>query len=215
MSRFDVLADWLKSTLDYMRVYGVGAGLQARARIAGATLTRQDTVSLGVPRSSRTVRLRVTDRSDQRVFTDVFVNRCYDLDRHVQSQRALAATGDMLIIDCGANNGCSAVWFSERYPEAHIVAIEPEPGNFALLSQNVASCPNIEPICAAIWDCETELDIVGSGSAWAYQTRPATDESGSRRTPTVTLDNVLARYPNARRVILKIDVEGAEGTIFR
>ena len=32
-----------------------------------------------------------------------------------------------LIIDCGANVGASVAWLSARYPEAHILAVEPAP----------------------------------------------------------------------------------------
>ena len=53
--------------------------------------------------------------------------------------REIVASGKKpLIVDCGANIGASALWFSARYPEAHIVAVEPAPDNFELLRKNCA-----------------------------------------------------------------------------
>jgi hypothetical protein len=34
------------------------------------------------------------------------------------------------IIDCGANIGCSAFYFLSKYPDAELIAIEPDEGNF-------------------------------------------------------------------------------------
>src|SRR5205809_677357 len=44
--------------------------------------------------------------------------------------------GIPVIVDAGANIGAATILFHSQFPEAHIVAIEPEPGNFAILSKN-------------------------------------------------------------------------------
>jgi FkbM family methyltransferase len=205
----------VKNVLDLLQVYGFVPGITTAFGFAAARLGRRQSYDMQIPGSNRRVKLRLPDQADFRVFTDIFVRRCYDLDAFPQSQRALAGSGYMLIVDCGANNGCSSVWFSHRYPDATIVSVEPERGNFALLCENIGENTNVEPICAAVWDSKTELEITGS-SAWAYQTTPAQGGSDqARRTPTVTVDEILQRYPTAERVIVKIDVEGAEGTIFK
>lgn len=41
-------------------------------------------------------------------------------------------------IDAGAMIGDWTAWIHQRYPDAEILAIEPEPGNFALLARNTA-----------------------------------------------------------------------------
>jgi len=41
------------------------------------------------------------------------------------------------ILDCGSNIGLSLVYFKREYPEATIVAFEPDPVTFALLRRNV------------------------------------------------------------------------------
>jgi hypothetical protein len=147
-------------------VYAFVPGITTVFGFAAARLGRRGSYEMQIPGSNRRVKLRLPDQADFRVLTDIFVRRCYDLDAFQQSERALAGSSDMLIVDCGANNGCSSLWFSHRYPNATIVSIEPERGNFALLCENIGDNTNVEPICAAVWDSKTELEIVGS-SAWA------------------------------------------------
>lgn len=48
-------------------------------------------------------------------------------------QEILDSGRQPLIIDCGANIGCSALWFSARYPKSHIFAIEPAPDNLGVV----------------------------------------------------------------------------------
>ena len=47
------------------------------------------------------------------------------------------------IVDAGANIGLASVIFANRWPDATIIAIEPEAGNFDLLKKNVAPYGNI------------------------------------------------------------------------
>jgi len=41
------------------------------------------------------------------------------------------------IVDAGANVGCSTVYFKLLFPNAKVVAIEPESGNFNILKKNI------------------------------------------------------------------------------
>ena len=207
-----------QTSLDYVARFGPAAGPATILRIGWARLRRRPFIDVSIPGTARRVRLRMHDYCDYRVFTDIFVDECYRLDGMRQAERAFDTAGrETLIVDCGANNGCSALWYALRYPAATVVAIEPEAENYALMCANVAGCANVETIRAAVWDCETELAIVpqGKAGAWAFQTHPLEHRSGADdRTPTVTLDAILARYPSAERILVKIDIEGAEGTVF-
>ena len=42
------------------------------------------------------------------------------------------------IVDCGANIGCASVYFLNRYPNASVIAIEPDSGNFEVCQWNIA-----------------------------------------------------------------------------
>jgi predicted O-methyltransferase YrrM len=41
-----------------------------------------------------------------------------------------------LILDCGANVGVSVLYFKRLYPDAEIIAFEPDEDVFAILKQN-------------------------------------------------------------------------------
>jgi len=121
------------------------------------------------------------------------------------------------IIDAGAYVGFSAIYFAEKYPAATILALEPEPSNFALLVLNVASYPNIIPLEQALWyrDCRLDLHDPGAGH-WAFYVTP--DESHAIRpraqVEAVTVRTLMERFAFNHVDLLKIDVEGAEKEIF-
>ena len=55
-----------------------------------------------------------------------------------------------LIIDCGANIGCSTLYFHKNHPESYIVAVEPEKKNHILLKKNSKCVKKKEIINTAI-----------------------------------------------------------------
>ncbi|MBH5294795.1 FkbM family methyltransferase [Salmonella enterica] len=82
-------------------------------------------------------------RSDRAVIQQNFIDREYatdmftrDADITARYRSILDAGLTPVIVDCGANIGTSVLHFLEAYPRAHVVAIEPAPDNFALLSRN-------------------------------------------------------------------------------
>jgi FkbM family methyltransferase len=120
------------------------------------------------------------------------------------------------IIDAGANIGLSAVDFALRYPQARIIAIEPEMENFQLLRKNIASFQNIIPLQAALWSQETTLALVDPGAgAWGFQTvatAPAAERIQTVR--AITIEAIKATFQITRIDLLKLDIEGAEKEVF-
>lgn len=148
--------------------------------------------------------------SDVDVFSQIFVNREYRcLDR-------VDASG--LIIDCGANVGYSAAYFLTRFPRAFVVAVEPDPGNFELLSRNLAPYERrARALHTGVWSHPTGLAIAeekfGDGREWAVTVREA--RAGERPAMMATdVATLLAGSGYPRISILKVDVEGAERAIF-
>lgn len=146
-----------------------------------------------------------TGSSDVGAFLEVFIDRDHELP---------VALAPRLILDIGANVGCSAVDLAHRYPEARVVAVEPEPSNLQLLRTNTAPYPNIEVVEGAVWPSAMPL-VVDNPDAdrWSYRMRPArTGEPGTVRGLTV---EELAPAEVAPTIdILKLDIEGAEGELF-
>src|SRR6185436_13413216 len=65
------------------------------------------------------------------------------------------------IIDCGANMGLSIYFFSKQYPNAEILAFEPEEEIYEVLEKNIQaySLTNVKVFKKAVWDVETSLEF--------------------------------------------------------
>jgi FkbM family methyltransferase len=123
----------------------------------------------------------------------------------------------LTIVDAGANIGLSSVFFAARYPDATVIAIEPEAANYELLTRNAAPYPNIIPVCAALWKADTRLAVVNTGAGeWGFQIRPlgSRDTHDCGQVSAVTLDALMQTYKLERIDVLKIDIEGAEKEVF-
>jgi FkbM family methyltransferase len=113
-----------------------------------------------------------------------------------------------VIVDAGANIGLSALFFASTFPGATVIAVEPGAATFDVLVENVRSQPRVIPLRAALWSSDggVELETSDSGS-WGTRTVEA---AGPNLVPSATMDQVLASVPNARLLLAKIDIEGAE-----
>lgn len=148
--------------------------------------------------------------SDLDVFAQIFVAREY---------RCLDGLENVdLVIDCGANVGMSSAYFLSRFPTCHVIAVEPDPGNFAQLQRNLAPYRGrVRTIRSAIWSEAVGLvpaeHPFGDGRQWAQSMRPA----GPGETPSLVardIGSLLAESGSERISILKIDIEGAEVPVF-
>jgi FkbM family methyltransferase len=122
------------------------------------------------------------------------------------------------IIDAGANIGLTAVWFSVRYPDAKIIAVEAERSNYDLLIRNVAEFPNVVPVHAALWSHRGMLavdDPAGAGE-WAFQTTELEQGAPAAHgvVESLTVRDLMTRYNFSRIDLLKVDIEGAEQEVF-
>ena len=111
-----------------------------------------------------------------------------------------------VIIDCGSNIGLSVLYFKKIYPEAKVIAFEPDPGNFALLKQNVEmnQFAKVELNKAAVWIYDGEISFASKGSE-ASHISPNGDKE---KVSAISLKKILDQYPEID--FLKIDIEGAE-----
>jgi FkbM family methyltransferase len=157
-----------------------------------------------IPHSEQEILLRL-GTTDVAAFEHVFIDDEYGFALSRQPS---------VIVDAGANAGMSAVWFSLRYPAAKIVAIEPEPTNFDLLSKNAKRFPRIIPINAALWNREGVVRMEdGGGGHWGMRVTDAKLSSGAIIRST-TVPALLEQLGIDQVDLLKVDVEGAECEIF-
>jgi FkbM family methyltransferase len=148
--------------------------------------------------------------SDIEVIRQVLLRREYD---------CVAREHDVsLIIDCGANIGCTSFFLLHCYPQAQVVVVEPDPGNFAMCRRN------LEPfgdrailINSGVWPTATPLRVArgcyGDGRAWSFQVRPSAAGEPYDLIGTTVL-GLIERSKYHQIDILKIDIECGEIHLF-
>ena len=152
--------------------------------------------------------------SDEYVYDDIFCRGEYAIS---------VETPPVRIIDAGANIGLASVYFANQYPDATIIAIEPELANYTLLVQNTKNYPNVIPLQVALWDTITELNLFDSGlGSWAFMVGEDSAQNQlsvpvvheGHLTKTITIEKILEDYNMNEIDILKMDIEGAEKEVF-
>jgi FkbM family methyltransferase len=119
------------------------------------------------------------------------------------------------IVDLGANVGYASVFLLSKYPRARVVAVEPDPENFALLRRNLAPYRNrCKLLLAAAWSHPTRLRMRAEpfrgGGHWARQVEPGDDGT----VEAMDLGTLFSKLAIENVSILKIDIEGAEVAVF-
>lgn len=115
-----------------------------------------------------------------------------------------------LIIDCGANMGMSVIYFKQLYPNAKIIAFEPDPNIFDILVNNIKAFnfENIDVIKKALWSSKTLIDFYSEGGDGGR----ISTELDSRKIINIETD-ILSCYLTEKVDFLKVDIEGAELTV--
>ena len=148
--------------------------------------------------------------SDVRVIRQIFLKEEY---RELRGEKNMGR-----IIDCGANIGCSAVYFLSKYPDAELIAVEPDEGNFLLLQKNLEPFGGrARALRAAVWSRDQRLRVdrghFGDGKEWSYQVRVCRDDEQADVT-ALGLETILNKFNWEGVDLLKIDVERAELELF-
>lgn len=142
----------------------------------------------------------------------------------------------LVIFDIGACEGENAVRYGRLFPQARVYAVEPLPGNIALMNRAVEqySADNVTPIEACLADREAETDFhVSSGTPPEYSRRDLDWDFGNKsssllapgetsavhpwlqftdtvKVATSRLDSLAARLGITHIDFLHLDVQGAE-----
>jgi FkbM family methyltransferase len=188
----------------YYNLFGAsGLFLVARSRLSG----RNTEVAVSVPGILHPVHLRVRT-TDIGVCGEILVKRLYDYKLNAAPR---------VIIDAGANIGLTSIFYANVYPSARIIAIEPEESNFQMLVKNTSPYPRIEPLKAALWGENCELDLCDPAhghSAFQTKDRPWPQMVDREKVRGLTLDKLMSDLGINFVDLLKIDIEGAEIEVF-
>jgi FkbM family methyltransferase len=124
-----------------------------------------------------------------------------------------------VVWDLGAHIGLAALDYAERWPNAHVVAVELEPQNARVCRLNLAPVGSrCEVIEAAVWSSDGEVQMQpesDQADTNAFRAEGRTDAIG-QTVPALSLNTLLIRTTASRPVDLcKLDVEGAERRVLR
>lgn len=114
------------------------------------------------------------------------------------------------IVDLGANIGLSARFLSERYPNARIVAFEPDPEILELARRNLRDRPQVSLRNLGVAGEQGQLELHRfPGGSWGTSTFVTIQEVAETfSAQAVTLDSIIDEVGDVD--LLKIDIEGAE-----
>lgn len=199
----------------YARAIGWPAALklriwEAKVRVG---LSDQAVIALRLKGIQFPLRLR-TQTSDRDVLRQVFVDAEYS---------GVEVVDVRTVIDLGANVGYSAAYFLSKYPGATVIAVEPDPDNYAICCRNLAGYGSrASVIQGAAWPERRKLVLdkgtYRDGREWATRVRERTESRGSDGSgPEVEGYDVLTllEMSGFHEVdLLKVDIERSELQLF-
>lgn len=165
-------------------------------------------ITLKSKKFKNSIQIRKSD-SDLPIFYQVFAELQYDVDYYLNFN-------PINIIDCGANVGYSSLYFANHFPNAKIIAIEPQKNNYKQLQINLRNYPNVNTINAAIWDKKISL-IIKDEDEWSASfevTEQNTNQQENLNLEGITIQELMEKNNMPTIDILKIDIEGAEYNLF-
>jgi FkbM family methyltransferase len=118
-----------------------------------------------------------------------------------------------VIVDAGANIGLAAVYFAKVFPNATIIAIEPDRSNYDLIVRNTEGYQQIKALQMALWNSDGEINIFDPhGGHCGFRTGEGNAGSieAVAKTPAITVDSLMRKYGFEKIELLKLDIEGAE-----
>ena len=154
--------------------------------------------------------VRLRGSSDWDVFNQIFIAEEYSSLRSLENVS--------LVLDLGANAGYSSAYFLSHFPNARVVAIEPDEENFAVCERNLRPYGDRAILVhGAVWSECTKLCIsrgsFGDGREWATQVmQPPSGSYGDVRAWDVS--SLIDMGGRAEADLLKVDIEGAERAVF-
>ena len=123
-------------------------------------------------------------------------------------------TGNMVILDLGANVGYTAVDYAVCYPDARIFAVEMDADSADLARRNLEVFgERCTVVHAAVWWHDGEVSYSGE-EAWGFRVDSSQGKvNNERRAPAITIPTLLERLSVEKVDFMKMDIEGAEAEI--
>lgn len=189
----------LKVITKFIAAFGFYHGIRL---IIGLKKNKENIVNL--PGIVHPFKLR-KEISDLNVFYQVFV----DSDDKYLNQ----IDNPTVIIDAGANIGLNTIKFKNKFPNAQIISIEPDPENYQTLLENTKGYSNIFCEQCGLWNRNANLKISDKFKMgkWAMIVEETEDEQNIKGR---TLQSIMDQYNLSSIDLLKIDIESSEKQLF-
>jgi FkbM family methyltransferase len=167
------------------------------------------------------VGVHVRNTVDQGTADQIFVHEDYAFRKLERFQEIKAWFQDIieagetpLTIDCGANIGLAAKYFSREFPGSCILCVEPDEQNLAEARKNNTGDANVHFLRAAVGAQRAKGSITNMGAATnAFQVR-----AGDGDIDVLTMEDLIhqgsGHARRARLFIVKLDIEGYEENVF-
>lgn len=161
-------------------------------------------ITLNIPQSKTPIYLR-GGTTDTTVFYQVFLAKSYEIKVESPIYN---------IIDCGANVGLASIFFKNKFPNAQVIAIEPETDNFRRLEKNMQSYSDVHCLNYGVWNNQAFLKINNDfDSEWAFTVQEVMSKDEAD-VEAISIKEIIHQYQLESIDILKIDIEGAEKALF-
>lgn len=150
-----------------------------------------------------------TSCGDLFVFYEIFMDEAYAVD--VPAREAVDT-----VVDLGANIGLTTLYFSQLFPNARFVCVEPDPSNLVVLKRNLAALGDRAVVVeGAVGARDGTGQLASTGMSYASRVTddPGGDSAGTP-VPVVSMEQLMARHGLDRVDVLKVDIEGAEKALF-
>jgi FkbM family methyltransferase len=125
---------------------------------------------------------------------------------------------DLHIVDCGANIGLATIMLKSGFPQARIICVEPEKGNFEQLVRNIqlSKFSDVRPLELGVWHERGMLSADTSfrdGKDWSFALKTA--QTDGPKINVSSLVDITKAEQWDHIDYLKIDIEGSEFELFR
>lgn len=179
----------------------------SRSKLRWAVCPRRKSVSVHLRELGKSVILRSHT-------SDIFVLNELVLDRGYDPVLAFLPDPVRVVVDLGANVGLVSRWILDKYPDAQVIAVEPEPGNAAVLRRNLEATGKrfiVIQACAGASERQVMLNTDGAECACSMDDGPT---AGGISVPVLTMQQILSGIGDSSIDLLKCDIEGAEAELF-
>ena len=117
------------------------------------------------------------------------------------------------IVDAGGNIGCFSALARAHYPKARIVGLEIEESNYEIFDANLRQLGNAVPLRRALWKTSGLVTFVAGETSQAHSVATLSNDPAGNTIEALSLADLMAQHEFDRIDILKMDIEGAEGTV--